>query len=92
LIGLVAAVVVIGGLTLSGMYLKARLDATQDQLEQMTAQAEANREAAERVARQTESLLALMTKTLEDRTERDREILKETDQCLDAQLPSGLLD
>jgi hypothetical protein len=44
------------------------------------------------VARQTESLLELMTKTLEDRTERDREILEETDQCLEEQLPLGLLD
>lgn len=92
LIGGVVALVVISGLVLSGMYLKARLDATKLQLEVVTAQAEANLEAAERVVRQTEALMEQMTKTLQDRADRDRAIVEETDQCLDEQLPSGLLD
>jgi hypothetical protein len=82
----------LGVSVLSGLYLKARLDETRIRMQLVTAQLEATTEAAKRMAAQTDLLIQQIEESTERRGARDRAITRETDQCLDAQLPSGLLD
>jgi hypothetical protein len=77
---------------LSGLLMKARLDETRLMLEQVTAQIEATTEAARLMAAQTDLLIRQIERSMQERTARDRAIVEETDQCLNEQLPSGLLD
>lgn len=87
--GILAVLVVT---VLTAMVMKARLDETKLRLELVTAQIEETTEAARRMSAQTQLLIEQIEQSQGDRAARDRAIVEGTDQCLDEQLPLGLLD